>query len=58
MKYYPQWKPGIQCPYNEGVVCPDCTQCARCGWHPEVAKKRLAEVTSKSNTKRRKAANG
>lgn len=57
MKHYPQWKPGIQCPNNEAVICTDCTQCARCGWDPEVAKKRLAEVTSK-NTKRRKAANG
>ncbi len=57
MKYYPQWKPGIKCPYNEAVICPDCAQCSKCGWYPPVAEKRLAEVTSK-NTKRRKSANG
>lgn len=40
MKYYP--KP---CPNNGAVICPDHSKCNKCGWDPDVAKKRLEAVT-------------
>lgn len=53
MKYYPQWKPGTPCPNNEVVICSDHSQCSRCGWDPEVAKKRMEAITKERQQKRR-----
>jgi hypothetical protein len=58
MKYYPQWKPGTPCDNNDAVICPDKTRCSKCGWDPEVAKKRLARLEKELKEKRRAAANG
>ena len=58
MKYYPQWKPGEPCPNNEVVICPDRSQCARCGWNPEVAARRSAAIDEELKQKRRAAKNG
>lgn len=52
MKYYPQWKPGSPCPNNEAVICPDHSQCSRCGWDPAVAEKRRNEQLQRVNKKR------
>lgn len=52
----------MSCYYNIEVNCrsgdlikrhPECadTLCARCGWHPEVAKKRREEVRARYGTK-------
>lgn len=56
MKYYPQWKPGKPCPNNSEIICSDHSQCARCGWDPEVAEKRRNETKKKG--KRGAAVNG
>lgn len=58
MKYYPRWTPGIQCPNNEAIICPDHSKCSKCGWNPEVSEKRLAAVIEELKQKRRAAANG
>ena len=58
MKYSPQWKPGAPCPRNIAVECADQTQCARCGWNPKVAEKRLANIIEERKQKRRAAGNG
>lgn len=58
MKYYPQWRPGEPCPNNVAVVCPDQTQCSRCGWNPKVAKQRLENLEKELKEKRRAAKHG
>lgn len=58
MKYYPQWKPGTPCPNNGAVICPDQTQCFRCGWDPITDEKRRAALIDDRKQKRRAAANG
>jgi hypothetical protein len=58
MKYYPQWKPGTPCHNNGAVICSDHSQCARCGWNPEVAEKRSAAVEEELKQKRRSLKNG
>lgn len=58
MKYYPQWKPGKPCPNNGAVICPDHSQCGKCGWNPQVAEKRLDAVIEELKQKRRAARNG
>lgn len=35
------------CPFNGAVVCADQTCCARCGWNPKVAEKRLHKFKQK-----------
>jgi hypothetical protein len=53
-----QWKPGTPCPNNDAVICPDHSNCARCGWNPKVAEKRHDAVVEDLKQKRRAAANG
>lgn len=53
MKYYPRWKPGAPCPNKEAVICPDRSKCSKCGWDPEVAKKRLDAVKEELQQKAR-----
>lgn len=55
MKYYPRWQPGKPCPNNEAVICPDHSQCSRCGWNPKVADQRLSAVIAELKKKRRAA---
>lgn len=43
MKYH-KWRPGVPCPNNKEIICPDKKQCHRCGWNPDVAAKRLESV--------------
>ena len=37
-----------QCPYNEGVAC-EHRVCTKCGWNPEVLKKRIKEMEGDEN---------
>lgn len=30
------------CPHNSGVACSEKGACSKCGWNPDVSKKRLA----------------
>lgn len=55
MSYYHRYKPGTPCPNNDAVICSDHSQCSRCGWDPEVAKKRLDAVMKDLKRKRRAA---
>lgn len=32
------------CPENNNVLCPDKTQCDRCGWNPVVSSARLRRI--------------
>lgn len=56
MKYYPHWKPGTPCPGNAAVICPDHSQCSRCGWNPKIAAKRLEKIEKELKRRRRSAA--
>ena len=35
------------CRYNSGVECDTQSKCANCGWRPEVAERRKAELRKK-----------
>ena len=37
---------GKECKFNLGVIC-DSEKCEKCGWNPEVDKKRKAEKGAK-----------
>lgn len=37
-----EWEEGQVCPYNDGCVCSEAV-CHRCGWNPEVARRRTRE---------------
>lgn len=39
------------CRFNMFVTCDKFTDCQKCGWNPDVAKKRHEETMRKYNTK-------
>lgn len=40
------------CPHNEGCACTEAQrQCWKCGWHPEVAQRRLDNAMKKMEAK-------
>lgn len=39
------YKKGKQCPFNEGIDCPERAKCASCGWNPEVRNRRQAKLS-------------
>ena len=45
-----QWEKAVgslwKCRYQQSVMCSD-RDCANCGWNPEVAEARLAEILKK-----------
>ena len=49
-KTYEKPKPEA-CPHNEGVACYHTADCEGCGWNPDVAAKRQAELKAKLGIK-------
>ena len=41
-------KSTTECPYNEGVMCAHTADCATCGWNPDVAEERTADIRQKN----------
>lgn len=41
-----QYTKDTTCPHNEAVTC-ERKNCRKCGWNPNVAKRRLEKITGK-----------
>ena len=39
------FKKSTDCPHNNALVC-ESKNCHKCGWHPDVAKRRMDKILS------------